>query len=305
MDTAAKGKQWSPIPMVKNVQPNYKPVLTAISDKLSNVSNVLELQGVKTIVPTYDGKPENFRGWVENVEKYNALTNVNQNNCKKVAFQTSQGPCSGFIRRYMSDNPDCSWDQMKTELSKRFSDVADGSLALRMLYQIRQNPGENVQSYAGRILSLAEIGFAGEDNATVRVQLVDIFVNGLTDEQLKLTILRKEPVTLNDAVIIATNERIIQQRVKISSHDATEPKFKPYGVPHVRESKYCGRGKLGHRAPDNKNVNAVGREIRCWGCNSTGHIFRNCGDENNAPKTEKNRVNTRVCRRPRALKQGN
>lgn len=305
MDTAAKATQTGAIPVVKNVQPNYKPVLTAIHDKLSSVSNVLELQSVKKLVPTYDGKPEHFREWVENIEKYNALTNLNQNNCKKIAFQTSQGPCSGFIRRYIGDNPDCSWDEIKNELSKRFSDVAHGSLALRMLYQIKQNPGENVQSYAERILSLAEIGFAGENNATVRGQLIDIFVNGLANEQLKLTILRKEPVTLNDAVAIATNENIIQQRVQISRHDESKPKFKPYDVSHMRESRYTGRGKLGHRSPNIQNVNAVGREIRCWGCNSTGHIFRNCDDENNAPEKKVNRVNVRVWRKPRALKQEN
>ena len=67
-----------------------------------------------------------------------------------IAYQQSTGAVSGFIQRYMLANPQNTWDQMKEQLSVRFSDVANAQMALSWLTQTRQKAGETIHNYADR-----------------------------------------------------------------------------------------------------------------------------------------------------------
>ena len=61
--------------------------------------------------------------------------------------------------------------------------------------QVRQNAGETIQNYSKRILSLAEEVYNNEGDNAVKRQLIDIFVDGLQNDQLKMKILRDLPDT--------------------------------------------------------------------------------------------------------------
>ena len=79
---------------------------------------------------------------------------------------------------------------MKEQLSVRFSDVTDAQMALSLLRQTRQKTGETIHNYAERILSLVEDTYHNQGGDAVERQLIDIFVDGLTNDQLKMKILR-------------------------------------------------------------------------------------------------------------------
>lgn len=271
-----------PVPVLVQNSPNYGDVLKNLKDQLTHVNATLASQGVRNVVQTYDGDPKLFREWVKSVEKYQRLTNSDVSICKMLAYQTSKGAVSGFVSRYLEQNPAGTWDELKLELEKRFSDVPDTSLALSMLRQIKQKSGENIQLYTERIRSLAEVAFRGQDGAVMQTQLVDIFVNGLCSEQFKLTILRKHPNTLEAALAIATDEQNLRQRVHNAKPFDTEQNHEPMDVSHMRRLRCfkCNRG--GHKAQDCKNVRSVGRPtFVCWGCGQEGHLIRNCPGENN------------------------
>ena len=55
-----------------------------------------------------------------------------------------------------------------------------------------QKKGENIQLYAERILSLAEEAFLDQGGDAIERQLIDTFVDGLTNESLKMTTLYKK-----------------------------------------------------------------------------------------------------------------
>ena len=76
-----------------------------------------------------------------------------------MAYQTLSGAVSGFIQRYIQANPDNTWQQLKEQLSVRFSDVTDRQMALSLLRSVRQKAGETIQVFAERILSLAEMAY--------------------------------------------------------------------------------------------------------------------------------------------------
>ena len=79
---------------------------------------------------------------------------------------------------------------MKVQLADRFSDVTDNQVALSGLKQVRQKAGENIQNFAERILSLAEEAYANQGGDAIERQLINIFIDGLLNDQLKMKILR-------------------------------------------------------------------------------------------------------------------
>ena len=101
--------------------------------ELANVSNALAAQGISSIVSRFDCNAKNFREWIKSIEKYSMLTGVDDASRKLITYQTSGGAVSGFIERYMTQNPNHNWGQMKAQLAVRFSDVTDGQMALSLL----------------------------------------------------------------------------------------------------------------------------------------------------------------------------
>ena len=148
---------------------------------------------------------------------------------------------------------------------------------------------EDIQVYAERIRSLAEIGFRGQDGAVVQTQLIDIIVNGLCNEQLKLTILREKPTTFETALGIATDEENLRKRVHCSKPFDTQKtlssqEHEPMDVSHMRKVRCFKCGKMGHRAQKCKNVRSVdSQQFVCWGCGQEGHIIRNCPENSSRP----------------------
>ena len=86
----------------------------------------------------------------------------------------------------MTANPDNTWAQLKEQLAVRFSDVNDAQMALSLLRRVKQKQGESIQNYSERILSLAEEAYNNQGGDAVERQLIDIFVDGLTNDKLKM-----------------------------------------------------------------------------------------------------------------------
>lgn len=260
-----------------------------LAQELGNVSRTLSAQGISQTVKTFDGNPKNFREWIKSIDKYALLTNLHDDRKKDIAFQASNGAVSGYIRRYTLAHNQCTWNQLRQELAKRFSDVTDPQYALTLLRNTRQKVGENIQIYAERLLSLAEEAYLGQQLGDgIERQLIDIFTDGLTNTQLKMKIFRDRPDTLQGAISIATTEQNLRNRVSLSddAKSRSNDTETPMEVDHYRHIKCFKCKKYGHtsRKCKTKNVNTVGynqnrqtnRQIRCYGCGQIGHIVRFC-----------------------------
>lgn len=215
-------------------EPDVARVFQNLAVEMGNVSTALGAQGVNQIVLPFEGEPKKFKEWVKSIEKYAVLTNLDDNKVKRVAHQASRGPVSDFIKRYSEANPQATWANMKTELSTRFSEITDAQHAFMLLRKVHQKPGETVQVYAERLLALAVDAFDNQQGQPVQRQLIDIFVDGLKEDQLKLKVFRENPNTLEAAITTATNEQNLRRRFNLRTHHQYIPDDEKMEVDHYR-----------------------------------------------------------------------
>ena len=270
---------------------NVAQAFQNLADEMGNVSIQLGAQGISQIISPYEGEPKKFKEWVKSIEKYAVLTNCDNDRIKRVAYQSSRGPVSDFIRRYQDNHPNHTWNQMKEELTSRFSEVVDQQHAYMLLRKVHQKLGETVQVYAERLITLAEEAFPGPDGPVIQRQLIDIFLDGLSEDHLKMKILRENLATLEAAIEVATNEQNIRRRFNLRTHHQQVPSEEHMEVDHYRPAPRCFKcNKKGHKAKDcrvrprvnavestgsNQNQNYTNDKV-CWYCRKKGHFKRDC-----------------------------
>ena len=91
----------------------------------------------------------------------------------------------------MNVNAACTWAQLKQQSAIKFSDVTNPQMALSMLRRVKQKQGESIHNYANRILSLAENAYGNQAGNAAERNLIDIFVDGLLNDHLKMKILKR------------------------------------------------------------------------------------------------------------------
>ena len=57
--------------------------------------------------------------WIKLIKKYMLLAGGDNNQSKRLAYQTSKGAVSDYIQRFMVEYPENSWEQLKSELNVR------------------------------------------------------------------------------------------------------------------------------------------------------------------------------------------
>jgi len=293
-------------------------VFERVADGIAGLTTAIGVQGVSNVIKTFKGDPKQFKEWVKSIEKYVLMVGTPQDKVNMVAFQSSEGPVSDFIQRYLAANPNHNWDQLKAELKARFSEVTDNQHALTLLKHVKQGKDENVQIYAERLLTLAVDayeGMAGGLNAA-DIQLIGFFVDGLAHDYLKMKVMRENPQNFQAAVASAMREQNLRKRFNLragydedkssrqyASKSNPEPvaprNEEPMEIDHLRPARKCERcGRYGHTARECRarwpvsSVNEVsgskpnpaygqGRsqgQRLCWVCNSPDHMKRDCPD---------------------------
>ena len=283
--------------MEQNVGPNdpLEQAFKSLQNEVHNVNVILGVQGAAQNIKPFNGENKaQFREWIRDIEKYKTMMTMAENNCILLAYQASKGAVTGFIERYKRGNPNVTWGELKVELASRFSDVTDRSFALSLLRQIKQKQGESLNLYAERLMSISYEAFENEQAPGVQAQLIDIFVSGLNNDQLKLTILRRNPDTLVNAVGIATTEANLRNRISVSGGKSASKgsywdqskgvssSHEPMEVDHSRGYACFKCGKKGHRAKQCRNVQAIQQQanVKCFACGKMGHYARHCKTSN-------------------------
>ena len=145
-------------------------------------------------------------------------------------------------------------------------------MALSLLRNCKQKAVESIHVFAERLLSLVEEAYDNQGGGAVERQLIDIFVDGMTNDQLKMKILRDRPDNLQAAIGIATNEQNMRARVNMSH--TTKAVHESMEVDHSRGQRFRP-SRQANRVNSIVN-NGSRRPVRCWHCNRKGHVKREC-----------------------------
>ena len=275
-----------------------------LGQEIGGLSSVIKTQGVFQDISPFFGDQKFYKSWIKSIDKHATLNNLDEDHIKKVAYQTSRDAVSDFLERYLAEHQDASWNQVKAELSARFSAISDKQHAFLLLHQIRQKKDENVPVYAERVYNLAVQAYDDMTPQEIQRQLVSFFENGLRDHIVRTKVLRENPPTFQRAVEIAMNEHNFQRRVELRTHNSLnmdsnnieQPMEIDYYRPRYRynqrsveavqsslidasKTKCFNCGKLGHvrkdcRAPQSNRTTQF--RIQCFHCGKFGHIARHC-----------------------------
>ena len=274
-----------------------------LSQQINTLTSTISTQGVAQVINPYGGDPKSFREWLKCVEKYAMLIHADVEKLKLIAYQSSKGAVSDYLKRYLNDNPRATWAQCKTQLTFRFAEVTDPQHAFSLLRHVRQKQGETVQVFSERLTSLVEEAYLGQPRGVEAVerQIVGFFVDGLSADYLKMKILRQNPATLEAAVTVAMEEQNLRTRfdLRLNSGNATkvlkEEEFgrghEPMEIGHYRSKNTCFKcNQKGHIAkycrvkiPDTQRGNSVHRpmsDVVCYFCSQKGHFQSECPDRN-------------------------
>lgn len=183
-------------------------------------------------------------------------------------IKSCSGPVADFVRRYLTEQENKrehpSWDILKRNLTTRFADITDPYQAFAVLRKTKQGPNESVQLYAERLLNVAEDAYPQPgDRPVVEQQMINIFLDGLFHDYLKMKILREDPQTFDEAVQIAAHEQNI--RTRFSLRQENEPK------------KYNKNHNLKTPPSDESPMECDHfRRKRCYKCKRIGHWGKDC-----------------------------
>lgn len=263
--------------------------ISAVQDFSVTMINLNQNFGTSQITP-FDWDPKVFKRWIKAVEKHALLERVPEEKVKLIAFKASSGAVSDFIHIYLKGDPGVSWDALKTELSQRFADVTDTQHAFMLLRRVKQENNENVQIYAGRLLSLAE-----QAHGVTEIQLVGFFIDGLNSDRLKLKVMRDNPTTMAEAICSARQEFNLQQRFQLrTGRNYFAPRNdsgKPMEIDHYRvkrerqprnqhkqehKPRIFDKPKVVHKKVLAIDQNRPRSEIICWDCHKRGLYSFEC-----------------------------
>ena len=252
----------------------------------------------------FSGQPKYFRKWTQDLDRIILSSNVpmaeQSDTYKKVAWSTARGAVAEVITRRAADHPHETWEELKAELKIRFGPTVDSSHASRVLRNQFQKRNESVQSFAERLLDLAEDAYPDEDLASpiIQRQLSDIFVEHLLDSDMSVRIARKEKVTLTENLELAIKEQNLQRKfqVRYDNRPLGQPKrsaqqqrpqqqpqqlqewsdprdIEPMEIDSIRHAGYRCYGcfKVGHLRDDCPN-----KDVQCHRCQQFGHFRTEC-----------------------------
>ena len=245
-------------PQVAQVQAPNVP-LQLFTHHLNQVQMELRASNMCKNVRQFTGEGnKRFLDWVRDMDRCRVAVGGDDERMRMLALHTLSGPAAEYCSRLIQANPAIDWQQLKTSLKDRYSDLADALFAKQTMRRSRQKKGESVQNFAERLLTLAEEAYPAADLMTPVIQsvLVEIFIDGVADDCMARRLIRTRPATLHDAVTQATED---QQASR--SFDLRRRGEEPMEVDHIATSHDVSPKEASKLAELEKAVTALTENV--------------------------------------------
>lgn len=206
-------------------------------------------------IPNFNQFTDNWDTYAEILDQFFIVNNVEDD--KKSAFliscigaetyKTLRDLCHPFLPK------DKTFEELAELLRKQFSPQIAIFRERINFYNARQNPGENIISYYGRLKKLSVDCKFGDHLEAV---LLDKFVTGLSPGQVLDRLCEEnEAITLQQAVDIAINKECALKEVIGVTYSYQPPSQPAY---HQEQDRYSNRGNY------NRNRGCRPRRNQNW-----------------------------------------
>jgi hypothetical protein len=218
------------------IQQGFTELNTTVSEKLKQIKIAIKKQETALDTPPFSGKASEFRAWMGAINKCLVLIpHLTDDEKVRLTLRHSRGDVSDYISLYIEQgisdpNAQRGWAHLKGQLILRFGECNDKHHAYASLFKIRQKEDENVQVYSTRLSRLALDAFDSLEPPEVQRQLVQLFIDGMSDDHMKIKIMHQKPNTLAAAADSALNIQNFHTEVKMRLGKEFVPTRDPEGV---------------------------------------------------------------------------
>lgn len=160
-----------------------------LAQSLLTLPDMLAAQASLSQLPKFSGTTSEYRNWMLELERHFMINRCDEDRQIKILFQTTTGPVCEFVKRYISTNRDTlRYDNLKAEIKIWYGEISDPQHALRLLRNVKQLRGENVATYAEKVLGLARDACERDPPETDPIQrvLIGHFTDGLISDTIRI-----------------------------------------------------------------------------------------------------------------------
>ena len=200
---------------------------------MESIKNELRMQGCASHIRTFAGEnSEKYLCWAHDMEKN--LTQLGNDDAiaRALVLQTLTGPAADFATREIRNDSDITWLELRRKLDSRYNDMADSAFARQKLRRMGQSRSESVQNYFERLMKHARHAYGDSQlkDPLVQQQLVEIFLEGLGDDNMVRRLIRLKPTTLEAALRHATSEQQAKKAFDLRRGNLPEEEDMEIGV---------------------------------------------------------------------------
>lgn len=132
----------------------------------------------------------------------------------------------------MFNNSWLTWDKLKRSLEEYYRVVSNPNVHIVELALVKQGRTEGLQDYMQRVAYLAESAYIGVDGGSqvIRKQMLGFFIEGIRDQDIKIVVIKGEPLTLEAAY----QKTLSELKCKIRLNASMEYDDNPMEVCHSR-----------------------------------------------------------------------
>ncbi len=198
---------------------------TVLQQSMETLQKDLQLNGLIQSIRKFHGDSHKaLKSYIRELETARAsLESPTDIQMRAMVLRTVRDTAMDFCHRFITENPTCTWDQLKHVLRTHFSDSADSEAQRRALNKAKQSPNETMIAFSERILSYGEDAFGADfDERLAQKAMISAFKDGLRDTNIAARLIRRDHSTFAACRADALKEAASSRRVQLRRWTDTE-----------------------------------------------------------------------------------